>query len=698
MEPYDLVTPDAKIVAIDKRDKKELLLTLRIDQISPYFAGFKIPKEHLHFNLKSAIAQLGVEGELQELDIKENLKAADLKVKLIAVDPLGMLLLESLTKDAYVGKLFAADETRRVRNADYLTRMFGRSDRAGYPLLTLGGLHGSGDLILEKIDGRCVAFLNLKKGCIYYDNDIYGMIPTFAKGLCHPSLPLRELLKLHQMWNQEGPKQLKKGELLLVKTLPLHVRTVYGRVVNELLPKGFRHTSASILQPNTFDSGDIYELYGESDKVLDCIPIEFYTLEPYKEHVFFSDRDQLQACLEKPESLFKAMQTAPQPKEHKTAVFVVKGTQLLELSEKDWVRQESIPLEFPGFFHPSRQALMVDHYIKTQPSYPFFQAIENGDITSQGILLTRYFPSPLLKRFLLSELTQKNLKGIYFSMPSRSHGMFFSHEDRSLLLDLAKFGIPIFWVDESSKKLLQYVPKPEKDTGMFVPIEHINTFIKSTVIGIYGSNLFEGDFEKLLHELLSGLLAMKTEMTHPLLNPDKPLALLTGGGPGAMSLGNRVAKSLNILSCANIVDFSTNHERVINEQKQNPYIDAKMTYRLDRLVERQAEFNLDLPLFLMGGIGTDFEYTLEEVRRKIGSSNPTPVLLIGPKQYWKEKISSRFQSNLEHGTIKGSEWVSNCFFCVEDAKSALKIYRDFFSGSLPIGEKGPVYKDGFYID
>ena len=45
--------------------------------------------------------------------------------------------------------------------------------------------------------------------------------------------------------------------------------------------------------------------------------------------------------------------------------------------------------------------------------------------------------------------------------------------------------------------------------------------------------------------------------------------------------------------------------------KINPYIDAKVTYRLDRLVERQAEFHLDFPIFLMGGIGADFEYSLE---------------------------------------------------------------------------------------
>ena len=162
-----------------------------------------------------------------------------------------------------------------------------------------------------------------------------------------------------------------------------------------------------------------------------------------------------------------------------------------------------------------------------------------------------------------------------------------------------------------------------------------------------------------------------------------------------MSLGNRVAKSLGILSCANIMDFRGKKGAVVNEQKQNPYIDAKMTYRLDKLVERQSEFNLDFPLFLMGGIGTDFEYALEEVRRKVGATGATPIMLFGAPAYWTEKITPRFQCNLKTGTIAGSEWISNCFFCVETASAALKIYKQFFSGTLKIGPSGPIYENGF---
>ena len=162
-----------------------------------------------------------------------------------------------------------------------------------------------------------------------------------------------------------------------------------------------------------------------------------------------------------------------------------------------------------------------------------------------------------------------------------------------------------------------------------------------------------------------------------------------------MAVGNRVAKDLKILSCANIIDFRGKPGAVVNEQKQNPDIEAKMTFRLERLVERQAEFRLNLPIFLTGGIGTDFEFSFEEVRRKVGAEQATPILLFGTDDYWKDKITSRFQRNLYSGTIKGSEWLSNCFYCVQTAEQGLRVYSDYFQGILAIGKEGPIYKDGF---
>lgn len=691
---HDLVTPDGVITNITRVDDKTAEATVFIENISPAFVGFQIEPERVFFNIKSTLAQLGVDGIGQAYEFNQKNKCAQVKVILHAIGPIAVEMLKYLTVGAYIGKLFAADLRRRVRDPDYLSRYFGRSDRWGRPLLSLGGLHGSSDLILDKVDGRTVAYLTLQNGRLLYEKSVYDFLPTLGKALV-ARLDTRNMIRLHQEWSPYAPRNIDEGEILLVRTLPLHIRTVFGRVVSELLSQGYHHTTASILQPDTKASGDIYELYGSSKREMTDIPLEFYTLEPYREFVFFSDRDQLQICLDDTQVLFNAFATAPEPIENKAAVFIVKSEQLLKLTPEQWVTREPRFQELPGMSQGSRQALMVERYIKQQPSYPFLKNIDDGYITSQGVLFTRYFPSPLMKRMLLSDQVQRHLKGIYFQFPSSSYQDFFSAEDRALLYDLNKFAIPVYWIDKRTDKILQYTQKPDKDTGLFVPIHQVETFLKSTVFGIYGSNLVAGVFEDELRRLMQGILTMRDQVNHPLLQKGTPLSLVTGGGPGAMEVGNHVAKELGILSCANIVDFRHRDQLAVEEQLQNPYIEAKMTYRLDKLVERQAEFNLDFPIFLIGGVGTDFEFCLEEVRRKVGSSPANPMLLFGSPEYWGEKITSRFKCNIANGTNKGSEWLSNCFYCVQTAEQGLSVYRQFFSNTLPIGPKGPVYDAGF---
>lgn len=684
---FDLTTPDGKIIKIFPDNRCEIL----IENIPPFFVGYQIPKENILFNLKSLLGQLSIDAFLLELELDENRNKARAIIQLVGVDHLGKTFLKQLEEGSFIGKLFAKDERRLVQNSDYLLRMFGRSDEKGDPLLSFG--HPE-TLRIENENNHIIAHLPLLPHPYSYGEEIHGLLPTIAQALKNPQLSLRELLRFHQRKDPQKKRSVAKDQCLIVRTEPLHIRTVFARV-SDNLPKGISHLSSSILQPNTEASGDIYELSGESAEEITSVPLEFYTLEPYKEHVFFSDRDQLQEAIEKETLLFKAMETLPKPEHHRAATFIVKSSQLKNLQASDWISIDAERKDFPGLSDLRLQRELVDRYIEQQPSYPFLKSIQRDLITSQGILLTRHFPSPVMKRMLLSEKVQRMLKGLYFSIPSLTNGEYFSHEDRAFLFDLSKFGIPVYWIDEKAKQILQYTPKPGKDSGLFVPLNRIPYFVEATLIGIYGSIFADERFSTELLTLLKGLKAMRKEFTHPLLNPETPLALVTGGGPGAMKIGNRVAKKAGILSCANIVDFSKGTPAGLAEQDQNPYIEAKMTYRLDRLVERQAEFHLDLPIIIEGGIGSDFELALEETRRKTGVCDPTPILLFGEKSYWLNKITTRFNQNLSSGTIKGSEWVSNCFYCIKNAAEGLEVYRKYFSGQLPIGPEGPSYPDGF---
>ena len=212
--------------------------TVFIQNISPLFVGFQIDPHLVIFDVKSTLAQLGINGLALEVELDEKNRCATVRVKLIAIGAIARAMLSLIEVGAIIGKLFAADERRRVRDPDYLFRMFGRSDRWGMPLLSLGGLHGSNDLILEKVDGRTIAYLSLQNGKVVYDSSMYGFLPTLAKALLS-DFKMRDILKLHQEWKPLMPRNVEADEILLVKTLPLHIRTVFGRVVDSLLYRVF---------------------------------------------------------------------------------------------------------------------------------------------------------------------------------------------------------------------------------------------------------------------------------------------------------------------------------------------------------------------------------------------------------------------------------------------------------------------------
>jgi len=333
----------------------------------------------------------------------------------------------------------------------------------------------------------------------------------------------------------------------------------------------------------------------------------------------------------------------------------------------------------------------VMRYLRDQCEYPVLSAI-----TGEGVLLTKFFPSPSMKSLLLSPAVNKKVLAIVFGGVSREYGSYFSAEDRNMLADLDSFGISLYYFSAERNELYQFTLRVGCDVGMFVPIQRRDEYLRATFLGVYGSNLIAGDLEAELEILLSGLLELRKTCGHELLNPDRPLALVTGGGPGAMEVGNRVAKKLGILSCGMIVDFGALKRKpgvTINEQKHNPFVEAFMTYRPEKLVERQADFNLDIPIFLTGGIGTDFEYALEEVRRKVCTTPPNPMVLFGDT--WPPKITHRFQTNLAAGVIKGSEWIANVPYVVTGGKQALKVLTSFFEGTLPIGPTHPGNEIGY---
>lgn len=701
--PYDLISPDGKIISLQKLGDEILEATVDISSIHPNFLGFSIDKSLIDFNLKSTIAQLGVNCKVVDIDLSATLLNARVVLHFYSIGPLGKKLLSKFSEGMFVGKLFAADDRRRVRFPAYIQRIFKRTDRKGRPLIDFGKEFTPDKLIFQEDSTRTIVRMPIKAGIYEYAPSAEGFIDTVALALKQPKAHVRFLLPLHQE-HINAPHKIKDNHLLLVKTVPLYMRTLFARVINDQLPEGVRHTQASLLQPHQDAACEIYELFGKTNQEIYDIPLEFYTLESYREHVYFEDRDQLQDALENPEIIKEAFKHAP--KDTKCATFIVKGEQLKQLTKDQWITSVDMPedpITDPPF--SNREIAIIDRFIERQPAFPILRGIHNDLITSEGVLFTRYFPSTFLKRLLINARIRECLKAIYFLQPSYKYGDFFSAEDRAMLRDFANASIEVYWSHPKLNLLLKYAHKKGRYHGMFVPIDKVKAFQNATIIGIYGSNLIGVKDEGELKEFLRGVLKLKEEINHPLLNPKKEMMILTGGGPGVMACGNRMAVELGILSGGNAVDFTNPpyssdpiHSQVIHTEEMNPYIQALMTYRLEQIIYRQAEFHLDLPIILRGGTGTDFELALEHLRTQLGLREYiVPVLLFGEQTYWENKISSKFRQNLETGTVRDSEWTSNTFFLARNCNEALEIYSSFFRGTLPIGPQYQIFDRGFRL-
>lgn len=698
--PYDLVTDDLSLSEYTRVDRKLAKAAAAVHHLHPKFRGL-VKEVSCEFVLRSSITQLGVNAENVQITIDAKARTASITMDLVALSPLAVLMLDYIGVNSQVGKLFAAERGRVVRTTNYVTRLFESVNQRGQSLLIYGNNHDP-NWQLKIINGRVVAYLPVLPGRLSYSGEIHGLLPTIGAAL-KTGTAYKDLIRLHQEFHHGYTRLACPSAPLMVRGDAMYFRALFGRVVDELLPEGLRSMSSRVIEPG---SGVIHSVrdrtfvfHGCTGEELTHIPIEFFTLEPYREQVPFALRKTLPRRCSTVGDILHVFGSAPRG-DTPCSAFICKGRQFYDITETDWVVADPKQQQYVWCGNPSEQKELIVNYAYQQPEYAILSAIASDDISSDGVLFTRYFVSPCLKSLILSRPVCQKLRAIYFVQASRHYGNFFSQEDMALLCDINNFGILVFQVNEAHGRVHQYIIRPGRTVGQFVPLERRQEYLDATFFGVYGSNLVAGDFEAELMTLLSGIQHIKKTCNHPLLNANKPLALLTGGGPGAMEVGNRVARSLGILSCGLVVDFGSVASRpgaTINEQHQNTYVEAYFSYRADKLVERQSDFNLDFPIFLTGGYGTDFEYSLEEVRRKVGTVSASPIILFGTPEHWGSKITARYRENLACGTIKGSEWMCTVPWVVRTGKEALQIYSLFFSDKLPIGVGHPLNDRGFMI-
>ncbi|WP_194844278.1 hypothetical protein [Candidatus Clavichlamydia salmonicola] len=680
---HSMITEDGLIIHISKETSLQIDTQVFFNYISPTFLGHTLPKNLLSFNLKSVLAQLGIEAICNEITFNKEELSAIAEVSFIAFGMPGIAILKQLGLGSLVGKLFCADDRRLIRSIDELMAMQAINSYLGLPLVDWKNSKKLFPYVSIK-DDRAIAYPDLLAGTWVYDN--YKTLPMDIIGQSlKEGISYRPFLKLHQNRKTYLKRKITPGEMLLVKTLPFHISCTFVRVAHDQLPIGFNHTSADLLLPESTYSGEIYELYGESKEEITHIPLEFFKVE-YKKS-FTTVKNSYPFLLDKLsfETVHAIFQSAP--KNISAALFISAHT-LLPPQAEYWSTASSI----------SSHSLNIDsieNQLTTDPCYHILKKIEVALFQEEGSLFLTYLPSPLIKSLLISFAIRKHLKRLFFKF-SDNKMHYLSKEEKILLNDLHNFGIIVTEVNLEKKSLRDYLPH-EYGRALFVPTEKKEALKKAIFFGIYGSHLpttINKQDEIELFKFFKELPIIQNNSSHPLFNKNHSIAIITGEGDGAMNVGQRIAKKYNFLSCSNQVNFE---ENLAPSTENRRYItaDSSMSYLLEEYLDSEKNLYANFPIFLKGGIGSDLELAMEENLVALKIKPCIPILLFGPPSFWIEKMAPRFQSNLKNKTNTNSLWIYNLFFSVQTAEAALSIYSDFLTHKFLLGPTIPPALNSF---
>ncbi len=125
--------------------------------------------------------------------------------------------------------------------------------------------------------------------------------------------------------------------------------------------------------------------------------------------------------------------------------------------------------------------------------------------------------------------------------------------------------------------------------------------------------------------------------------PDGRLAIMTGGGPGAMEAANRGALEVGGLSVGLNIALP-------NEQLSNAYLSQELSFQFRYFAIRKLHFMLRARALvaLPGGFGTLDELFETLCLIQTGKRAPLPVVLVG-EEYWRRLVD--FDFLVEEGMI-----------------------------------------------
>ncbi|MBK8978559.1 MAG: LOG family protein [Planctomycetes bacterium] len=272
-------------------------------------------------------------------------------------------------------------------------------------------------------------------------------------------------------------------------------------------------------------------------------------------------------------------------------------------------------------------------------------------------VLLGYFPNLVEHLHLCQAGVDRRIARIVFRRASYEHGPFLSAKDQSRLADYASIGLEVSWCNDAWGHLSTHVFRGLR--GYFVEPHKQHRFERALVIAIYGSTRPLSDDEAArLRGLLTGLRRLFGDN----------LAILTGGGPGAMQQAADIAHELGLLVGANYIETV--------DQATNKSADFYQCFQDISRHNRQRWFEIaSFQIFCTGGLGTLEEIGLTLTDMKLGVIERSPLVFFGSHSgtaYWRDLVR-QFETMVADG--RAPDWVLHNVLLTDDPKDVPPFYK-----------------------
>ena len=276
---------------------------------------------------------------------------------------------------------------------------------------------------------------------------------------------------------------------------------------------------------------------------------------------------------------------------------------------------------------------------------------------ARSTLLLGYFPNLIEHTQICDAALRGRVKRVIFRRASYEHGSFLSARDHGRLADFAALGVEVFWCNDERRHVATHIFRGLR--GYFMEPSVVDRFHSALIFAGYGSAklLAEGEREK-LRALLSNLRSFFGE----------DIAVLTGGGPGAMQQATDLAQEMDMLVGASFIETV--------DQETNQTAAFYQTFQGRSRQARQRWFEVaSFHLFFMGGVGTLEEVGLTLTDMKLGVIDLSPLVFFGRhngEKYWRS-LKQQFATMVEAG--RAPDWLKEYAFVTDDPDAVPAFYK-----------------------